>query len=278
MKKIARHPFESEFLQEDLQETEKLLTNVLDSATGRAAALSIGLGVARTYAGYLAAAEGNDQELCRALRLGAQTAAAIFALGSGRGEIEFSLGERRVKLPATGPTDATHVGNWRIGWWMAHIVRDNAAIEQLASTPIDVLRRSSSRGDECHYLFVEALQGFENRAPEWSTRLQAAVDATDPAKTPLSDEEFVLNILVPEMKMLFRLALGEIAPFTQALEFALERHNRHWGKGKRKQDPDGFLALGPLAISSLAFDAGMPIDVESEYLPMALVEDVCSNN
>jgi hypothetical protein len=277
MKKISRHAVNPELVQEGSESDKKLLAKVLNSATGRAAALSIALGAARSYAGYLAAANPKTAELCRALRIGAQTSAAIFALGSGNGDVEFALGDQQAKLPATGPTDATHVGNWRIGWWLAHIVRDRAAIDRLAATPIDVLRGSSSRADECQYLFIEGLQGFEKRMPDWSTKLQAALDATDPAHVKLFDEEFVLNILVPEMQMLFRLALGEIAPFGAALEFALERHKKYWSKSNRKQDPDGFLALGPLAISSVAFDAGMPINVESEYVPHKLIENRCSN-
>jgi hypothetical protein len=274
MKKTSRHAVDTDLAQEGVERKGELLSDVLNTAIGRAAALSIVLGTARSYAGYLAAArEMNIAELCRALRIGAQAASAIFSLGSGDGDVRFALGGHHAKLPATGPTDATHVGNWRIGWWFALILRDRAAIDRLAATPIDVLRRSSSRGDECQYLFVEALQGYEKREPDWSTKLQAALDATDPTHAKLSDEEFVLNILVPEMQMLFRLALGEIAPFGSALEFALARHKKYWSKGNRKQDPDGFLALGPLAIASVAFDAGIPIEVESEYAPRELIEN-----
>jgi len=277
MKKISRHAVDSELVQEGIERKRKLLADMLESATSRAAGLSIVLGTARSYAGYLAASNAKTAELCRALRIGTQTSAAIFALGCGGGEIEFVLGDQHGKLSATGPTDETHVGNWRTGWWLAHIVRDRAAIDRLAATPIDVLRRSSTRGDECQYLFIEALQGFEKRESDWSTKLQAALDATDPTHVKLSDEEFALNILVPEMQMLFRLAIGELAPFNEALLFALERHKKFWSKSSRKRDPDGFLALGPLAIASLAHDAGIPVEVESEYVPHKLIENGCSN-
>jgi len=277
MKKISRHSLNRELVDEGSESHKELLATLLDPATLNAAGLSIVLGTARRYAGYLAAADAATAALCRALRTGAQASAAIFGLGSNTGDVQFVLGDQHAKLAATGPTDATHVGNWRVGWWLAHILRDGAAVDQLADTPIAVMRRSSSRGDECQYLFIEALQGFEQRTPDWSTKLQAALDATDPRRATLSDEEFVLNILVPEMQMLFRLALGEIAPFGAALEFALERHKKYWSKGNRKRDPNGFLALGPLAIASLAVDAGMPIDIESEYAPRLLLDGGCSN-
>lgn len=277
MKKVSRHPVDAELVEEGVERSRELIADILEGAGKRAAALSVVLGVARSYAGYLAASRARVSEICSTLRIGTQTSAAIFALGSGRGEVKFTIDDKHSTLPATGPTDATHVGNWRIGWWLAHIVRDRVACQQLASTPIDVLRRSSTRGDECQYLFVEALQGFEKRDFDWSTKLQAALGATDPEQVTLSDEEFVLNILVPEMQMLFHFALGDAAEFGASLEFAVERHKKYWSKSSRKQDPDGFLALGPLALASIAFNAGMPIDVESEYVPQDLIKGACSN-
>ncbi|HKE46465.1 MAG TPA: immunity 49 family protein [Rhodanobacteraceae bacterium] len=277
MSKIARHATDAELVREGVARKKKTLAELLDAAGDYAGALSLVLGAAHSYAGYLDAAGAKTAELCRALGLGAEAASAIFALGSGSGSVSvsFPLGSRRLSLPATGPTDSTHAGDWRVGWWLAQIVRDRDAIDRLVSTPVDVLRRSSTRGDECQYLFIEALQGFERRAPDWSDRLQAALDATDPTRVRLSDEEFVLNVLVPEMQMVFRLALGETGPFDEAVEFALERHRKYWSKGNRKQDPDGFLALGALGICSIAHDAGVPVAVESDYMPRELVEGAC---
>lgn len=273
MKKTSRHPVDPELVEEGVESKKTLLESVLGSAAaGRPAALSLVLGAARSYAGYVAVAEPHSGELPCALRIGAQAAAAIFALSVASGDVQLDLGGARVTLPATGPTDATHVGHWRVGWWLAHLVDDRGAIDSLAATPIDVLRRSGSRGDECQYLFVDALQAFEKRADDWSTKLRLALDATDPAAARLSDEEFVLNILVPEMQMLFRLAIGDIAPFNEALHFALERHKKYWSKAGRKRDPDGYLALGPLAITKMSRKAGMPIEVESDYLPRAFLE------
>lgn len=275
MKNVSRHSIDMEIVEEGVESQEALLESMLGSTTGLPAGLSLVLSTARRYAGYVAVAQPGSGELRRALQVGAQAAAAIFALSSGRaGEVQVDLGPGRAKvtLPATGPTSATHVGNWRIGWWLAHIVGDRSAIDSLSATPLDVLRRSSSRGDECQYLFIDALQAFERRDDDWSTRLQAALNATDPATTSISDEEYVLNVLVPEMQMLFRLAIGEITPFNDALDFALERHKKYWSQAKRKRDPNGYLALGPLAITKMVRKAGMSVEVESDYLPKQLLE------
>ncbi|MEU3510314.1 Imm49 family immunity protein [Streptomyces longwoodensis] len=38
------------------------------------------------------------------------------------------------------------------------------------------------------------------------------------------------------------------------------------------EDPSGAVALGPLALACLAHDGGIPIDVESDYLPKHLLQ------
>ncbi len=275
MKKIRRHSVDLELVEEGIDGNRTLLASGLQSAANRVAALSSLLSIARSYAGYLSVVQPESEDLCRGLRIGTKSAAAIFALATGSGKVEVDLSETSVRLPATGSTDATHVGNWRVGWWMAHIVRDQCAIDHLAAIPVEVLRRSSTRVDECQYLFVDALQAFERRASDWSTKLRVALDATDPEQANISDEDFVLNILVPEMQCLFRLAIGEIEPFNEALDFALERHKKYWSKATRKRDSHGYLGLGPLAIAGMARNAGMPIEVCSEYMPKWILEGGC---
>jgi len=275
MKSVPRHAIDPALAKEGAERYNRLLSSTLKSAASRAPALSILLRTARGYAGYLGAVPLEIGPLCSALRTGARGAVALFALATGSGEMQVDLGASPLQLPATGPTDATHPGNWRIGWWMAQIVCDRHAIDRLGAIPMDVLRRSSSRADACQYLFVEALQAVEKRATDWGARLQLALDATDPQKVALSDEEFVLNILVPEMELLYRLATGDVASFNETLQFALDRHKKYWSKASRKRDPDGYIALGPLAIAGIARKAGIPIEVESEYLPIPLLEGRC---
>ena len=163
---VPRHPVDMDLITEGVDSKRKLLESVLKSAPSRPPALSSVLSAARSYSGYLSVAEPDSNELCRALRIGARAASALFALATGSGDVEVDLDGTLTKLPRTGPTDATHVGNWRIGWWLAHIVQDRTSIDRLAATPIEALRRSSSRADECQYLFVDALQGFEAGSTE----------------------------------------------------------------------------------------------------------------
>lgn len=48
----------------------------------------------------------------------------------------------------------------------------------------------------------------------------------------------------------------------------LDQHRQFWGRNEQvAAEPDGFLALAPLAVAVLARSVGTPVDVESEYLP-----------
>ncbi|MET9819971.1 immunity 49 family protein [Streptomyces sp. NPDC006355] len=60
--------------------------------------------------------------------------------------------------------------------------------------------------------------------------------------------------------------------FNAALVDALTWHKEYWTANEaRSLSGEGLVALGPLAIACMAHDADMPVEVESEYLPRALL-------
>lgn len=66
------------------------------------------------------------------------------------------------------------------------------------------------------------------------------------------------------MEMFYFLTQREDQKFNNSLANALDLHKRFWTKDtERRNDPNGFIALGPLAVACLARDAGVRIDVES---------------
>jgi hypothetical protein len=231
-------------------------------------------------AGACAALDPGGDELCGALRGVAALTAGLFRLMVEMpGEYPIPLGDgRRAILHNIGVTSETSVGTWHTGFYAACVVRDENALQQLATTPIASIRRSPTRADDSMFLWIEALQSWHTQATGTAEKLKVALEATDPAQSKGSDPNYILNILVPAMELLFRVIEGKPAPFNEALHFALERHKKHWGSAKNKTDPEGLLALGPLAMASLAHDTGIAIEVESDYLPRRLFEGACRSN
>ena len=96
--------------------------------------------------------------------------------------------------------------------------------------------------------------------------------ATDPAQIKVGTVDAALNLEVLEIDLLWRLLENDGAAFNQALVKALEFHKKHWDKKKFKNVSRGFLALGPLALASIAYERGINIEVESDYIPEYIVQ------
>jgi hypothetical protein len=279
MFRLRHHPTDREILAEKLDTERAGIKLGLEIMIEQSEPRPLGANIesAIRIAGALAVLDPGADELCTALRMASATSAGLFRLMlSAKGESSISFGDgRRAMVRNTGVTSETHVGTWHTGFYLACIVRDAAALDELARTPVDALRRSSTTADDCMFLWVEALQAWHKDEAGAVAKLQAAIDATDIEEHEIEFEDYVLNMLVPQMQLLFRLITHEVGPFNESLQFALERHKKYWSSAKQKRSPMGFLALAPLAFASLAHDAGLAIEVESDYLPGHLVGGDC---
>jgi hypothetical protein len=231
-----------------------------------------------TTAYYRVAVKEGEEQVCDALRLGSQAACTIFRRASqSSGDVEVQLGpEPKVKLKATGPTGEAHGGNWLNGFFLAAICRDEETLDLLSQVPISVIRSSPSQGEECIYLFIEALQFFLKGEQQTVDALMRALAATDPSKIANPDAKgYVLEVLVPQIDCFYRLLLDNADEFNVALTKGVEWHRKHWTKGKKKKDAGGAYNPGLTAIASLAYDRDMSITVDSPYLPRFLIEGDC---
>ncbi|MFB6843330.1 immunity 49 family protein [Streptomyces sp. NPDC056373] len=74
------------------------------------------------------------------------------------------------------------------------------------------------------------------------------------------------------MEVFHRFIRKDPETFSQALARALELHKQYWSEEDRTFQASGLVALAPLAIACFAHDAGLPVEVESEYLPAVLIK------
>ncbi|MFF0888574.1 immunity 49 family protein [Streptomyces sp. NPDC003456] len=205
-----------------------------------------------------------------------QVGCGLFAAGlATEGPVPCRVGSNgEVKqLPATGPQDYLHAGNWLTSFYLAVICRDNDRVNQLAQVPVSFLRASGAKFDEYVYAWVESLQHFWfGRQETWDT-LVTAVDGTTPEAARIAGPELMLKILHPPLELFQRYLRRENEQFNTALVDALTRHKEYWTANEaRSLNGEGLVALGPLAVACMAYDADMPVEVESEYLPRALVK------
>ncbi|MGW2317393.1 immunity 49 family protein [Streptomyces sp. NPDC001680] len=204
-----------------------------------------------------------------------QVGSGLFISGAAtEGPVPCRIGRNEVKyLPATGPREYLHAGNWLTSYYLAVICRENDRLAQLARVPVSFLRASGVEFDEYIYAWVETLQNaWFGRQETWDT-LVTAINGTDPAAPHVASAELMLKILYPPLEVFHRYQRQEPAPFNTALAEALTWHREYWTADEaRAKSGEGLVALGPLAIACMAFDADIPIEVESEYLPKYLLE------
>ncbi|MDH6630270.1 hypothetical protein M2271_008130 [Streptomyces sp. LBL] len=205
-----------------------------------------------------------------------QVGSALFAAGTAtEGPVPCRVGSAGEvkKLPATGPQDYLHAGNWLTAFYLAVICRDNERVNQLAQIPVSFLRESGAEFDEYIYAWVETLQHFWfGRQEAWDT-LATAIHGTEPENAQIAGPELMLKILYPPLDLFQRYLRRENEQFNAALVDALTWHKEYWtANSARSLSGEGLVALGPLAIACMAYDADMPIEIESEYIPRALLK------
>ncbi|MGW0842234.1 immunity 49 family protein [Streptomyces sp. NPDC002787] len=188
------------------------------------------------------------------------------------GTVTCRIKEKERNLPPTGPQPHVNASSWVTAFYLALICRENDRLSELARVPISLLRESGATFDEYVYSWVETLQRFWLGQDGVGDHLVAAVDGTGPDSARWADQDYMSSILSPPIILFYRYLREDHEKFNEALVDALRWHKEYWtADDDRAINSDGLVAFGPLAIACLAHDKGFPIEVESEYLPKALL-------
>ncbi|MFD4794098.1 immunity 49 family protein [Streptomyces anulatus] len=127
--------------------------------------------------------------------------------------------------------------------------------------------------DMYDYHWVDALQTWWLRRPDLADKLIATIEASDPAVARIAPQDLLQAVLYPPIKLFYHYVRNDRDGFAPALADSLKLHRTYWTLNEnRATDIDGSIALGPLAIVCLAYDAGFPLDIESDYLPKRLLQ------
>ncbi|MGK8558515.1 immunity 49 family protein [Nocardia gipuzkoensis] len=289
---IPRHEYPTENAAEGsavLEETVSWLLEDLGEPdnTRRAMALNTTLTLAKSRC--LVDPEAAKFETWEAWVTAMQTGSALFAAATTPEDssVIVRIRKQAMTLPAIGPESCVRAGSWVTAFYLALICRENQRLAELAQVPVSLLRESL-RGSgavfpEYIYAWVETLQSFWLGRPDMSDKLVAAIEGTDPQTAridgpdqeaaPFVDEELLLKINYPPIILFYRYLQKDHEEFNKALAEALQWHKEYWTATEdRAISADGLVALGPLAIACLAHDAGFPVEINSEYLPTALLK------
>ncbi len=210
----------------------------------------------------------------RATTTAMQVGSAAFATAATTADIvECRITDRVHTFHATGPQFYANAGNWLTSLWFVIICRDQLRMTQMCEVPLEVLRASGAHGDEYVYHWVDALQTYWLERPGLMDKMSVTIDTSYPEIATTAPRDLLQNVLYPPINLFFHFLRKDHSAFNSALVEALELHKLYWSVNEeRSKDFNGAVALGPLAIACLAYDAGFPITVESDYLPKRLLE------
>ncbi|MFJ7626057.1 immunity 49 family protein [Streptomyces sp. NPDC097595] len=204
-----------------------------------------------------------------------QVGSAIFRAATAMGDtFECRIHHEMRTLPVTGPRTYTNAPSWIDAFYFALICRDQERLTELCEVPMAVLRDSGAQHDEYLYHWVATLQAYGARQqPAMVEALTAAFRTSHPDVTEIAPRDWLQNISYPPINLFYRFIKHDHDGFNAALAEALELHKTYWTKTEdREEDAEGLWAIGPLAMTCLAYDGDFPIDVESEYLPQHLLQ------
>ena len=198
---------------------------------------------------------------------------------SGNGPVKISLGDEASSFMAERGRYRFSVGDFTKAFYAAMAVRDQEVLDTLLKVDVDQLQVSGLLFEDYSFLWARALQCWFRSDSDTGEILQQALEATDPGGLKHGTQAYTLFIACLEMELM---STSMVSPerFNQALRKALaEGHKVYYGQIEVNPDedhsdePDGFIALGPLAFACAMHDRGWPVTVKSDYLPVSIIEN-----
>ncbi|RST07216.1 hypothetical protein E2C00_09165 [Streptomyces sp. WAC05374] len=203
-----------------------------------------------------------------------QVGSAIFRVtGVSEGVLECRIHHEMRRLPAMGPRKFANAPNWLEAFWYAVICRDQQRMTELCDVPLERLRASGTEHDEYLHHWVATLQAYwSHRQGDMVEALTLAFRQSLPDAVRIAPRDWLQQISYPPINLFYRFVKRDHDGFNAALVETLELHRAYWSATEdRTHDVRGLWAIGPLAMTCLAYDGGFPIDVSSDYLPVHLL-------
>lgn len=269
---ISRHSIDDlGFVEESFERTLRKLSPFSDDARITGEHFDLLLSNAWFAGAYGSALNGKSAEVGHSIRLAADASACVFAATSRAQSKPLLDGQPLANLKRSDES-TMYASRWIQAFFLNSLCRSTDNLDILCGVPLDVLRGSSTQGPDFRDAFTDAIQRFWTGREGVVDLLIEAMEKTDPDKYRLLKPEWVLHFDVPQIH-LFSLVVSEDPEAAAGLAKALELHKGYWSKTEdRRMDPDGFLAINLLGLAAMAYDRNIPFDVDSEYLPMSLVD------
>ncbi|MBO8190142.1 immunity 49 family protein [Streptomyces oryzae] len=196
-----------------------------------------------------------------------QLGAALF---TGADPQECRLGEDHAwQIPATPADPPADARAWLDAFYVCVVCRQRERLDRLCQVPLEVLRQDESV-DEYVLHWIDTLQTYWAQRPmdDVAQKLITTMETSAPDTATSTPKDFVNRIDYQPVALFHRLITRDHDAFAEALGEALAHHGAYWGDSAA---PRAQVALGPLAMASLAYDYGFPVELKQPCLPTYLL-------
>lgn len=208
---------------------------------------------------------------CARLQGQAAYGCALVAAATAGQTISIRLGDAIVSVVRDADPELGSVADWSNACGAALAARDEVTLAGMRAVPTNRFRAVRVQIDEYQYplaqAFVEVSGDRERCLAAVSLSRAQWKQHTVAKKSAAAIDAALLDVIEA-------LVAGDAAPFNDALHHALTAHAKYWGKGDDYLAARGWVAVRHVGLACLAHDRGLAIEVESPYLPRALIERV----
>ncbi|UXY27234.1 immunity 49 family protein [Streptomyces sp. HUAS TT20] len=245
--------------------TAESIARVADSPAGLGEAFASAVTLAHAHC---AADPGAaDVDTWDAWATAVQLGSALYTGGQPQ---EGCLGEDHAwRLPATSAEPPADARAWLDALYLAIVCRQKDRIGRLCQVPLETLRQDDSV-DEYVVHWMETLQAYFSERPmdDVVEKLLATMEKSMPDALTHAPKDFVNRVDYQPVALFHRLIARDHDAFAKALPEALAEHGGYWGESGA---PRARVALGPLAMASIAYDYGFPVAAKHPYMPAYLL-------
>lgn len=272
---VSRHPVDIGRLTELFRSECGRLAQYIELARSKSSSLDSLADLGRRICQTGSVVAPDAVVVAQAMRVSSQCNTAIFLLARpGERSRLFSIGDRApITYSDSIDESLVHPVRWTSAYFHGVISRQSELVKALCAVSTELLRQSSTRGEEPAYQYVDFLKDLWTKE-QFSDRpaFRAVVEdyIAQPANSARGRAVRVLGF--PFVKVLTAYEKRSEEEFKSALVEALQGHKKYWGATeKRRNDLYGVVSVQLAAIAALAWDRGMRFDVESDYIPTSWV-------
>ena len=189
-------------------------------------------------------------------------------------EIEVQFGNKTVKTMQKFTHNYVGTITWVMCIYTAIILRDKIAIAFLKTISTLFMEHDYTKADsfDVQYTnFIKSLfKDIEKREGAWA---ECIYQIENEGYVALSRKEYVKHLHHPELLVYEAIFKEDNELLNERLVHALQMHRQFYSDPEREGDPWGWISYALISACSIAYDKGMSIEVESDYLPKWMIEN-----